>query len=119
MLAFIRLVLSGLLAVLAATLPAGASPVAQMDAMPDRYHSLTMEHRHILREVLLKNSSISPAAVEVIEEGQAVPVGIDLRPIPADVIDRIPQMKARAYILVRGELLIVDTETRRVLDVVR
>lgn len=82
--------------------------------------NLTMEHRHTLKELLLKESKVAPQGAGVkFEEGAVVPANVQLHPIPEVVGAKVPQIKSHSYLLTSDALVIVGTQDRKVVEVVR
>src|SRR5436190_16764688 len=68
---------------------------------------LTMEQRHIIKEIVLKDLKPAKTAGTLqISVGDSVPAGVDVQPFPADISQRVPQIKAHAF-FVTGEHVVV------------
>ena len=82
--------------------------------------NLTMEHRHTLKELLLKDIKVAPqGAGAQFEAGAVVPANVQLHPIPDVVGQKVPQIKSHSYLLTSDALVIVGTQDRKVVEVVR
>src|SRR6476469_7110643 len=63
--------------------------------------NLTMEQRHIIKEIVLKDLKIEPpeqgqAAKVPMTVGDVVPNGIPLKPMPVEVAAKVPQVKSHS-----------------------
>jgi hypothetical protein len=80
--------------------------------------NLTMEHRHALKELLLKDSKVKREGAQF-EEGAVVPANVQLHPIPDVVGQKVPQIKSHSFLLTSDALVLVGTQDRKVVEVVR
>jgi hypothetical protein len=104
------LAIAALTAVTLAILPVGAQPLPQQEKI-----DLTMEQRHVIKEIILKDMKIAPQTAEVpTQVGQAVPTGVPLQPIPVEVSAKIPQLKAHSFIVKDDTVLIVDPKDNKI-----
>jgi hypothetical protein len=93
---------------------AGASLRAQTLPPQDKV-DLTMEQRHIIKEIILKDLKVAPQTAEVpTQVGQSVPTGIPLQPIPVEVSAKIPQIKTHSFIVKNDTVLIVDPKDNKI-----
>jgi hypothetical protein len=99
----------------AAALALAALPLRAQTLPPQGKVDLTMEQRHIIKEIILKDLKVAPQTAEVPTRiGDAVPAGIPLQPIPVEVSAKIPQIKAHAFIVKDDTVLIVDPKDNRI-----
>jgi hypothetical protein len=104
------LTLAAATAVALAAMPVGAQTARQQETV-----DLTMEQRHIIKEIILKDMKIAPQTAEVpTQVGQAVPSGVPLQPIPVEVSAKIPQLKAHSFIVKNEAVLIVDPKDNKI-----
>ncbi len=103
------------LVIAAATAVAFAMPARAQTAMPQDNVDLTMEQRHIIKEIILKDLKVAPQTAEVpTQVGQAVPTGVPLQPIPVEVSAKIPQIKAHSFIVKNDAVLIIDPKDNKI-----
>jgi len=80
--------------------------------------NLTMEQRHIIKEIILKDLKITEPADQAAkvptEVGQAVPAGIPLQPMPVEVSAKIPQLKAHSFLVKDDKVIVVDPKDNKV-----
>jgi hypothetical protein len=92
-----------------------AAPVRAQTLPPQEKVELTMEQRHIIKEIILKDMKIAPQTAEVpTQVGQAVPSGVPLQPVPVEVSAKIPQLKAHSFIVKDDTVLIVDPKDNKI-----
>ena len=105
---------AALAAVALAAVPAAAQ-APQSPLPPQEKVDLTMEQRHIIKEIILKDLKIAPQTAEVpTQVGQAVPSGVPLQPIPVEVSVKIPQIKAHSFIVKNEVVLIIDPKDNKI-----
>ena len=80
--------------------------------------NLTMEQRHIIKEIIIKDMKITEppdqAAKVPTEVGQAVPAGIPLQPMPVEVAAKVPQLKAHSFLVKNDKVIIVDPKDNKI-----
>jgi hypothetical protein len=113
--------------VTAAVLTLGLPVEAQVPAVsptapavkPAETVNLTMEQRHIIKEIIVKEMKITqpadPQAAKVpTEVGQAVPAGIPLQPMPVEVSAKVPQLKAHSFLIKDEKVIVIDPKDNKV-----
>lgn len=92
-----------------------ALPVGAQTLPPQDQVDLTMEQRHVIKEIILKDLKVAPQTAEVpTKVGEAVPAGIPLQPVPVEVSAKIPQIKAHSFIVKDDAVLIVDPKDNKI-----
>ena len=117
----------GTAAILTLVLPVEAQVPAQTPAdapstapvmKPADTVNLTMEQRHIVKEIILKDLKITEPADQAArvptEVGQAVPAGIPLQPMPVEVAAKVPQVKSHSFLVKDDKVLIIDPKDNRI-----
>ena len=96
-----------------AQIPADAPLMKSADTV-----NLTMEQRHIIKEIILKDMKITEPADQAAkvptEVGEAVPAGIPLQPMPVEVAAKIPQLKGHSFLVKNDKVIVVDPKDNRV-----
>ena len=96
-----------------AQVPADAPAMKAADTV-----NLTMEQRHIIKEIIIKDMKITEPADQAAkvptEVGQAVPAGIPLQPMPVEVAAKVPQLKAHSFLVKNDKVIIVDPKDNKV-----
>lgn len=111
-------------AVLALTLPAGAqssspsisAPSTTPPAVaPAEKVNLTMEQKHIIKEIILKDLKVQPQSASVpMQIGDKIPSGIPLQPMPVEVSAKVPQLKSHSFVVKDDKVVIVDPKDNKV-----
>src|SRR6266478_6474241 len=79
--------------------------------------NLTLEQRHTIREFV---KDMKPDAADVKTEiGDPIPQGINPRPMPSDVAQKVPQVKSHRFFLTAQQIVIVDPKDNKVADVIK
>jgi hypothetical protein len=80
--------------------------------------NLTMEQRHVIKELIVKDMKIAPPAEQAAKVptkvGDVVPAGIPLQPMPVEVSAKVPQLKAHSFIVRDGKVVIIDPKDNKV-----
>lgn len=110
-------------AVLTLALPVEAQVPAEAPATapvvkPQDTVNLTMEQRHIIKEIILKDLKIAEPADQAgkvpTQVGATIPSGIPLQPMPVEVSAKIPQIKAHSFVVKNDKVVIVDPKDNKV-----
>ncbi len=79
--------------------------------------NLTLEQRHVIRE-LVKDLKLDRAATDKVSAGDQVPSQVALHPIPDLMGQKVPQIKAHRFYLTDVQIVIVDPQETKVVEVV-
>lgn len=106
-------------AVLTLVLPVEAQVPSTAPAVkPQDTINLTMEQRHIIKEIIIKDMKIAQPPDQATklptEVGDTVPSGIPLQPMPVEVSAKIPQIKAHSFLVKDDKVIIVDPKDNKV-----
>jgi hypothetical protein len=79
--------------------------------------TLTAEQEYIIREIL-KDANVQKenSAPETI--GDVVPDDVKLYPLPAEVMQKVPQARSHMFFVKDDEVILVSSSDRRVADVI-
>ncbi len=92
--------------------PGGQPPAAT------RTVNLTVEQRHIIRE-LVREEKVAPATVDAkVAAGETVPQQVQLHPIPTLIGQKVPQVKSHRFFVTREQIVLVDPTDNRIADVI-
>src|SRR5262249_37073209 len=75
------------------------------------------EQRHTIKE-FVKDMKADATDVQA-TVGEPVPPGINPRPMPSDVGQRVPQVKTHRFFLTAQQIVIVDPKDNKVADVIK
>ena len=82
--------------------------------------NLTEEDRHTIREIVLKDSKVSPDSNKAkIEIGDAAPKEITTYEFPELATEKIPALKSQRYFIHDGAIVIVSSNDGKVADIVK
>jgi hypothetical protein len=100
-----------------AQVPAGAPSTAPA-AKPADTVNLTMEQRHIIKEIILKDLKVAEPADQAAKVptavGETVPAGIPLQPMPVEVSAKVPQLKAHSFLVKNDKVIVIDPKDNKV-----
>ena len=101
-----------------AQVPAPDAPSTAPVVKPAETVNLTMEQRHIIKEIILKDLKITETADQAAkvptEVGQAVPAGIPLQPMPVEVAVKVPQIKGHSFLVKGDKVVVIDPKDNKV-----
>jgi hypothetical protein len=107
--------------ILAATFT-GTSGLAQVPSQKpvprtEQTVNLTMEQRHVIKEIIVKDMKIAPQTTEAPAKiGDTVPSGVTPAPIPVEVANKVPQLKTHSFFVKDGTVVIVDPKNNKVAE---
>lgn len=82
--------------------------------------NLSMDNRHVLKENLLKTTTVKPEAMEVdLEPGKKVPPMVKLHSFPREIARKIPQIKSHEFFISDDAIVVVQTQQRIIVEVVK
>ena len=116
--AWIAAALGLILSLVAAAAPAQVAPQQPGDVLaPAAKLNLTLEQRHTIKE-FVKDMKADAADVQA-AIGEPIPPGINPRPMPSDVGQKVPQVKSHRFFLTAQQIVIVDPKDNKVADVIK
>jgi hypothetical protein len=81
--------------------------------------NLTAEQRHIIKEIILKEQNVAKADAGLSTAvGDVLPANVATHPFPADLGERVPQVKSHVFLVKGNEVIIVDPRDRTVQEVI-
>src|SRR5262249_46198288 len=107
-----------MLSCLAADAPAQVTPPQPQDGLaPAPKLNPAPQQRHTITE-FVKDMKADAADVKT-EIGDPIPQGITPRPMPAEVAQKVPQVKSHRFFLTAQQIVIVDPKDNKVADVIK
>lgn len=106
--------------ILTLALPVDAQVPSNQPALPAKETvDLTMEQKHIVKELIIKDLKVSPPADQAGKQvptkvGDVIPTGIPIQPMPVEVSAKIPQLKAHSFVVKDEKVIIVDPKDNKV-----
>jgi hypothetical protein len=93
-----------------AQVPSTAPAVA-----PSETVNLTMEQKHVIKEIILKDLKVQAQTADVpTQVGDKIPSGIPLQPMPVEVSAKVPQLKSHSFIVKNDTVVIVDPKDNKI-----
>ena len=90
------------------------APPAPQPAAPTARINLTLEQRHIIKE-LIKDLKVEPTKTSVQPAvGEALPA----QPMPDDVGRKVPQIKTHRFLITADQIVIVDPKDNKVAELI-
>jgi hypothetical protein len=96
---------------------AHAQGPARDDAVEMSRLNLTLEQKHVIKEVI-KDMKVEPAATSARSIGDAIASDIALQPMPSDVGRKVPQVRTHRFLYTAERILIIDPKDNKVAEVV-
>ena len=79
---------------------------------------ITLEQRHVIRE-LVRELKVTAAKDELkVGEGDQIPGNIELQPVPPLIAQKVPSIKSHRLYVTASQILVVDPQDKRVVEVV-
>jgi hypothetical protein len=89
------------------------------DLPPVAKINLTMEQRHVIKEIVLKDLKPKKAAAGIAPViGEAVPAGVDVLPFPPEIYGKVPQIKSHQFFVTDDHVIIVSPKDNTIADVI-
>jgi hypothetical protein len=97
----------------------GYAQTPQQQLPPTPKLNLTLEQTHTIKELIKDEKDQAPTAKVQATVGEPIPAGIEPRPMPADVGQKVPQVKAHRFFLTADEIVIVDPKNNKVAEIIK
>jgi hypothetical protein len=82
---------------------------------PSESVNLTMEQKHVIKEIILKDLKVQAQTADVpTQVGDKIPSGIPLQPMPVEVSAKVPQLKSHSFIVKNDKVFIVDPKDNKI-----
>ncbi len=92
---------------------------ADSQALPPRPVHLTMEQRHIIKEIILNDMKVASTTSSVpTKVGEVIPSGVTLQPVPVEVAAKIPAVKSMSFVVKDSTVLIVDPNNNKIAETI-
>src|SRR5262245_30731426 len=97
----------------------GQAPIERGAPPPSKTSNLTLEQEHVIKEIIIKDRKVEEAPAYVrVAVGDTVPQSIPLHQIPAEVGDKLAQIKTHLFFVQNAKVFIVDPKDNRVTDII-
>ena len=81
--------------------------------------NLTLEQRHTIKEFIKDMKAEAASSKVQAAVGDPIPAGINPQPMPPDVAQKVPQVKAHRFFVTAQQIVIVDPKDNKVADVIK
>jgi Protein of unknown function (DUF1236) len=100
------------------SMAAAQAPVQKELPPPARTINLTLEQRHIIKE-FLKDSKVDKAPDGLnVGVGDELPEKVALHDMPAEVGQKVPQVKTHKFVVIASKVLLIDPKDRKIAEVI-
>jgi hypothetical protein len=90
---------------------------APAEALTTSRLNLTLEQRHVIKEVF-KDMKIAPSATAAVSIGEVIPDDIPLLLPPSDAMRKVPQVRAHRFVYTTERILIVDPKNKKIDEII-
>jgi hypothetical protein len=112
-------VISAAAIMLVGTLANGQAPSDRAPLAATKTINLSLEQRHIIKEIVLKDLNIKRETANIpLEVGAQVPPSVVTQPFPAEIASRVPQVKAHTFFVKDDRVVVVDPKDNVIADVI-
>ena len=80
--------------------------------------NLTLEQRHVIRELVRELKVQESAEDPKVAAGDEVPGKVALHPIPPLIGQKVPQIKSHRFYVTQRQIVIVDPQDQKVVEVI-
>ena len=93
-------------------------PTDQPLPSPQASVNLSVEQRHVIKE-FVKDLPVQAATGDVPTSiGATVPTAVTLSPMPAQVSEKVPQVKSHMFFIKDGRIVLVSPKDNKIADVI-
>lgn len=93
------------------------APQQQPDRPPSRIN-LTLEQRHVIKEVVKDMGVAKTPADTTGTTSSSVPSDAVLRPFPPEITDKVPQIKSHRFFLRGNQIVIVSPDSQEIAEII-
>lgn len=90
----------------------------QREAPASSKINLTVEQRHVIKEVI-KDMAIAKAPADaLVTTGSSAPSGVVLRAFPSEITDKISQIKSHKFFVKGEQIVIVSSDGNDIVEII-
>ena len=98
--------------------PLAQAPIEKNTPATSATVNLSLEQRHVIRELIREQKSTSATVDSKLSAGDAVPKGVEAQPMPPLVGSKVPQIKSHRFFVTSQQIAIVDPKQNTVVEVI-
>jgi hypothetical protein len=118
-----RMVFTAAITLMLGTFSAGGSAHSQTSPQQPVASSpklnLTLEQRHVIREIIKDMKPQSAAGEIKADVGDKIPADVTAQAMPTQIAQKVPQVKAHEFFVADGQIVIVDPKDKRIADIIK
>ena len=95
-----------------------AQTVAQQQPAASPKINLTLEQRYIIKEIV-KDMKVNPIPAKDLAVGDQIPDNIRLQPMPSEIAQKAPQIKAHRFFVAGKQIVIVDPKDNKIAEIIK
>ena len=95
------------------------TPVPQEPVTTSHKLNLTLEQRHVIKEIIKDMKTDSARSEFAPAVGDSIPATVKLQPMPTDIAQKVPQVKTHTLFITDEQIVIVDPKDNKVVDVIK
>ena len=104
---------------LVGTLANGQAPSDRAPIAATKTVNLSLEQRHIIKEIVLKDLKVKTETASVsLEVGAKVPPSVATHPFPPEIASKVPQVKSHTFFVKDDRVVVVDPKDNVIADVI-
>ena len=114
-----RVAITAAAIMLVGTLANGEVPTDRVPGGATRTINRSLEQRHIIKEIVLKDLKVKKETASVpLEVGAKVPPSIATQPFPPEIASKVPQVRSHAFFVKDHRVVVVDPKDNVIADVI-
>jgi hypothetical protein len=95
------------------------APAPQEPVTTSHKLNLTLEQRHVIKEIIKDMKTESARAAIAPAVGDPIPATVKLQPMPADIAQKVPQVRTHTFFVIDEQIVIVDPKDNKVAEVIK
>jgi hypothetical protein len=97
---------------------AGSQAPSQSPVAPQSKVNLTLEQRHVIKEIV-KDLNVQKAPADTpVSIGATVPQTVPLNPMPADISQKVPQVRSHTFFVAGDRIILVSPNDKTIAEVI-
>jgi hypothetical protein len=93
-------------------------PIEPKTPAATRTVNLTLEQRHVIRELVKDLKVIPTGSDSKVAAGDEIPAKVELHPVPPLLAEKVPQIKAHRFYVTQSQIVLVDPQDPKVAEVI-